>query len=211
MKLSLALVCTVLLGTACSSSSSPSSSAGGDGGEAGVANEAGVVETGSDGGPLVDASSGDAAEGATGDASGDAADGAVTCNALANGASPVTGMQVAENPPTLAGGTPVNGTYFLTSLTIYTGPEGPAGAAGPAQTTIQISGSTIQVVTNGTPGTRTEMFTASGTSFTATDTCPDTSGFQGTYTATATSFVVQFPGGTDDAGARTVEETFAKQ
>jgi hypothetical protein len=186
---------------------------GGDGGEAGLTNEAGPTgEAGSDGGSLADAPSGDAADSAVGDAGGDAGDGAVTCNALANTATPVTGAQVAANPPALQGGTVVDGTYALTNLTIYTGPDGPTGSTGMSQTTIEISGATIQVATNGTPGTRTETFasTAGGT-FTATDTCPDTSAFQGAYSATSTTFVVQFPGGTDDAGARTVQETFTKQ
>jgi hypothetical protein len=165
MKLCLAFAGMALLGTACSSSSSPGSSVGGDGGEAGLTNEAGPTgETGSDGGSLADASSGDAG------------DGAVACNALANTATPVTGAQVAANPPALQGGTVVDGTYGLTNLTIYTGPDGPAGTTGMSQTTIEISGATIQVVTNGTPGTRTEMFTSTaGGTFTATDTCPDTS------------------------------------
>ena len=123
----------------------------------------------------------------------------------------MTGAQVAENPPAMQGGTVVDGTYFLTNLTIYTGPEGPTGATGTSDTTIQITGNTIQVVTNGTPGTRTETFAGTGSTFTATDTCPDATVIQGAYTATSTSFVVQFPGGADDAGARTVEETFAKQ
>jgi hypothetical protein len=213
MKLSLIFAGFSLLGTACSSSSSPGSPVGDGGGEAGSTNEAGVtVEAGSDGAALVDSPSGDASQGSPGDAGGDAADGAVACNALANTATPVTGSQAAENPPALQGGAVVNGTYFLTNLTIYTGPDGPTGSTGMSQTTIQISGDTIQVATNGTPGTRTEMFTvAAGGTFSATDTCPDTSVVQGAYSATATTFVVQFPGGSDDAGARTVQETFTKQ
>jgi|HubBroStandDraft_1064217.scaffolds.fasta_scaffold81993_2 hypothetical protein len=207
MKLGLALMCTAVLGTACSSSSSPSGPAVGDGGEAGA-----IGDAGGDGGGLADGSSGDAvADGASAEAGGDAGDGAVACNTLANTAPQVTGAQVAENPPAMQGGTVVDGTYFLTNLTIYTGPEGPTGATGMTDTTIQITGNTIQVVTNGTPGTRTETFAGTGSTFTATDTCPDTTVIQGAYTATSSSFVVQFPGGTDDAGARTVEETFAKQ
>jgi hypothetical protein len=198
MKLGLALMCTAVLATACSSSSSPGGPAVADGGEAGVASEAGAIgDAGGDGGALADASSGDAlADGASAESGGDAGDGAVACNVLANTAPQVTGAQVAENPPAMQGGT---------------GPEGPTGATGTSDTTIQITGNTIQVVTNGTPGTRTETFAGTGSTFTATDTCPDATVIQGAYTATSTSFVVQFPGGADDAGARTVEETFAKQ
>ena len=43
------------------------------------------------------------------------------------------------------------------------------------------------------------------------DTCPDTDTRPGTYTATPTTFTVQLDGGTDDAGARTLVETFTKQ
>jgi hypothetical protein len=104
-----------------------------------------------------------------------------------------------------------DGTYRMTDATIYTGLQGPTGATSMAQTTIQITGSTIQVVTNGSPETRTETLLESGTQFTATDSCPDTSVLQGAYTATATSLVVLLPAGTDDAGARTLAETFTKQ
>jgi len=165
----------------------------------------------SSGGALADSPSGDVATGvADGPAEG-ASDGAVVCNAIVNGATAVTSEQIAQNPPTLVGGTIANGTYFLTGLAIYTEPEGPTGAGGTTQTTIQITGTTIQIASSGTPATRTATLAISGIDFTSTDTCPDTMVIQGTYTATTTSLVVQYPGGTDDAGARTVQETFAKQ
>jgi hypothetical protein len=123
----------------------------------------------------------------------------------------VTVDQVAQNPPTLVGGTIADGTFVLTGLTIYTGPQGPTGASGTAATTLQIASGTIQVATTGAPTTRTETLTTSGVNFTATDTCPDTTVIQGTYTATSTSLIVQFSGGTDDAGARTIQETFTKR
>jgi hypothetical protein len=173
-----------------------------DGGsEAAVTNESGVMteggsEAAGDSGPLTDAA-------------GSVADGAAACNALTNAASPVMGTEVAQNPPTLVGGTIVDGTYFLTGLTTYTGPQGSTGSSGTTQTTIKISGATIQVITNGTPATRNETLTTTGNQFTSTDTCPDTNVIQGTYTATATTLVVQFSAGTDDAGARTVAESFS--
>lgn len=215
MKLGLLWVCTALLGVGCSSSAT---SPGGDGGgEAAVTNESGVTVDGGSEGAVTNESGvmtegGSEAAGDSGpltDATGSVADGAAACNALTNAASPVTGTEVAQNPPTLVGGTIVDGTYFLTALTTYTGPQGPTGSSGMSQTTIKISGGTIQVAANGTPATRNATLTTTGDQFTSTDTCPDTSVIQGTYTATATTLVVQFNAGTDDAGTRTVAESFS--
>jgi hypothetical protein len=208
MKLGLLWVCTALLGVGCSSSSSTTPPDGG--GEAAATNESGVtVDGGSEGAVTNESGSEVGDSGPLTDAADSVADGAAACNALTNAASPVMGTQVAQNPPTLVGGTIVDGTYFLTGLTTYTGPQGPTGSSGMSQTTIKISGGTIQVITNGTPATRNETLTTTGNQFTSTDTCPDTNVIQGTYTATPTTLVVQFSGGTDDAGARTVAESFS--
>jgi hypothetical protein len=136
---------------------------------------------------------------------------ASACNALADVAPVVTVTQVASDPPVPLGGTIADGMYAMTDVTIYTGPHGRAGSTGNAQTTIQVTGSTIQVASSGTPSTRTVALATSGTAFTSTDTCPDTQVMQGTYTATATTLLIFLPGGTDDAGARTVAETFTRQ
>lgn len=139
------------------------------------------------------------------------AEAATVCNTLANTASPITYDQMNQDPPTPQGGTMVDGTYAMTAASIYTGPNGPSGPSGMAQTTIQVSGTTIQIVEVGQPPTRTVTLATSGTSFTATDTCPDAKVTQGSYTATPTSILIFLDGGTDDAGARTVVETFTKQ
>jgi hypothetical protein len=138
-------------------------------------------------------------------------DAPVACNALANAAPVVSIDQVASDPPAPLGGSISDGTYTLTSAAIYTGPTGPAGAAGSEQVTIQITGSTLEVSDDGTPATRTVTLSTSGTSFTTTDTCPDTTVATGSYTATASTLVLELDGGTDDAGARTVLATFTKQ
>jgi len=159
----------------------------------------------------------DAAPDAAGDAApdhpaSDAADDApVACNTLVNSAPSITVEQVASDPPAPQGGIPVDGTYVLSAAVIYTGPAGPTGPSGTSQTMIQITGSTIQVVSTGEPPTRTVTFTTSGTSLDSVDTCPDTDTRPGSYTATPTTFVVALDGGTDDAGARTLVETFTKQ
>jgi hypothetical protein len=155
------------------------------------------------------AEAGGAQDGTTaGDAQGDAP---LACNALANVGQTVTLLQVAQDPPQPQGGTVVSGTYTLTDFTLYTGPTGPTGPSGSSQTTIQIAGDIIQVATAGTPATQTVTLATTGTAFTATDTCPDTKVTTGMYTATATTFVVFLNGGTDDAGARTLVETFTLQ
>jgi hypothetical protein len=195
MKLSLVLSCAALL-AGCSSSPSDTP------GDAGHADSALPSEAG----PGHEAGFDSPAETATEDAEMEAA---VVCTTLTNTAAAVPVQTLAEDPPTPLGGTIVDGTYEMTATAIYTGPDGPSGTDGTAQTTIQITGSTIQIVTTGDPTTRTITLATSGTSFTSTDTCPDTSTFiQGSYTATATTLVVQFSGGTDDAGARTVVESF---
>jgi hypothetical protein len=140
-----------------------------------------------------------------------AVDAPTVCNSLPNTASSVSIEQLASEPPAPQGGTIVDGTYALTAAVIYTGSGGPTGPSGTTQTTLQISGATIQVVSDGEPATRTVTFTTSGTSIQSVDTCPDTDTRPGTYTATPTTLVVELDGGTDDAGARTLVETFTKQ
>ena len=70
---------------------------------------------------------------------------------------------------------------------------------------------TLQVVSAGQPPTRTVSLATSGASFTATDTCRDSRVIEGRYSATASTLVIVLNGGTDDAGGRTVVETFEKQ
>jgi hypothetical protein len=160
-----------------------------------------------------DASSGPDASGkdASSPAKDAASDAAPVCNTLPNTAPSIPVDQMAAEPPAPQGGTPADGTYALTAAVIYTGAEGPSGASGTAQTTLTITGSTIQVVSTGEPATRTVTFTTSGTTIDSVDTCPDTDTRSGGYTATATTFIVQLDAGTDDAGARTLVETFTMQ
>ena len=135
----------------------------------------------------------------------------VACNTLANTAKPVTVQQLAEDPPAPLGGTIADGTYDLTGVAIYTGPDGPSGPTGTAQTTIEITGSTVEVANTGTPPTRTTSLSTSGTTFTSTDTCPDSVVSTGGFTATSTSLSIFLDGGTDDAGARTVVEMYTRE
>src|SRR5580704_15253687 len=59
-----------------------------------------------------------------------------TCNTLVDSAPAITVEQVAGEPPAPQGGTIVDGTYALTAAVIYTGPGGPTGPSGTAQTTL---------------------------------------------------------------------------
>jgi hypothetical protein len=196
MKLSLVLPCAALLAAGCSSGSTSTTPEDAGHGDSSTPQDAGGGQDAGIDSP-VEAEA--------------AAEAATVCNTLANAAPAVPVQTFAQDPPTPLGGTIADGTYWMTEAAIYTGPDGPSGTNGTSQTTIQITGDTIQVVSAGDPPTRTVTIATSGTSYTSTDTCPDTTVIQGSYTATATTFVVQLPGGTDDAGARTVVESFTKQ
>lgn len=137
------------------------------------------------------------------------------CNLVVNVAPTIAIDFVATAPPAAQGGAIVDGTYTMTSATIYTGVGGNAGPTGlTAKVTIAISGATIQVASKTKPPDDhvTTTFTTSGSSFTATNTCPDVKSSGGEYTATATTFAVLLPAGTSDGGAaRVLVETFTKQ
>jgi hypothetical protein len=94
------------------------------------------AETGVDAAADV-ASDAPAADGAT-DASADAADSAGACNTLDNSIAPVVTEVDMPGPGGMGlamGGTPVGGTYVLTSYTVYGGP----GTGGTLQATIAVS------------------------------------------------------------------------
>ena len=152
---------------------------------------------------------------ATGPSDGDSQDAGTdanpTCNTIANTAPVVQVTQIAADPPTPQGGTILSGTYWGTSLDIYTGPSGPAGTTGTWQATALIAGETVQLVNSGQPLRRTITLTTADAGFASVDTCPDSQMAQGGYTATPTMLVIFLDGGTDDAGARTVVETLTRQ
>jgi hypothetical protein len=153
----------------------------------------------------------DAANGSAEAAAGDAGDTGAPCNSIANTAPVISTTQVAQDPPTPAGGTIADGTYWATSIDIYTGPNGPTGVTGTSATTALIQGQTVQLVSTGQPTRRTITLTTADAGFTSVDTCPAAQTSQGGYTATATTLMIFLDGGTDDAGARTVVETLTKQ
>jgi hypothetical protein len=199
MRLTFLVICAAFAATACSSSS------GGD--DTSTDSGADTSTDASDGSTPLDSATTDGSDSSPDDAS----DGSAACNTIANVAQTITIQQVASAPPAAQGGTFADGTYAMTDFTIFTGTGGATGPSGTTQTTLQISGDTFQVVSDSTPSTRTVSVVVSGSSVTATDTCPDATLFQETFTTTATTFVVYISDGSTDAGARTIAETFTKQ
>jgi hypothetical protein len=188
MKLTLSVVCLACVAPACSSSSSSSSDSG--------------ASTGDDAAPEGSAPAGD----------GGGDDGSAICNTLANSAPAVTLLQVASDPPAFQGGTVVDGTYTLTSETIYTGDGGATGAMGTASITIQFKSGTIQVAKDTNPPTSTYSFGPTGTTYLATARCPAQLGnIAGSYTATATTFVASLGAPGNDGGPPLDVDTFTKQ
>ncbi len=146
----------------------------------------------------------------------DVADAPPACNAIADVAALITANQTGANAPTPMGGTIADGTYALTDATVYTGPGGPSGGLGQARVTIQIQGTTVQIVDDGNPSQSkrsTATLTTMGTSFTAIDSCPDSKAAVGSYTATSTSLLIFQAAGSlpDGGGSETLVETFTKQ
>ena len=69
------------------------------------------------------------------------------CNSLANMGPVVQEMYVASDPVTGDGGTIVDGTYVLTAVALYTGPDGGSGSSGATlQDTLAINGTTYERV-----------------------------------------------------------------
>jgi hypothetical protein len=119
----------------------------------------------------------------TGGTSGGQCNGTTTggspCNSIANGASVVQEQQSATTAPTPAGnGPPSDGTYFMTSITVYTGSGGASGPDGNSeQQTITFTSSTMTLqqvdARNGCPAdTNTGTLAFAGTQVTLTTTCP---------------------------------------
>jgi hypothetical protein len=111
------------------------------------------------------------------------------CNNLVADGPTVPYTVVAAAAPTPAGGTITDGTYELTSLTVYTGVNGSTTPiASTACMVMTVAGSTVQTVdvVNGQEHRYTSTLSVSGTMFTMNDTCParDTSSIQLTATAT---------------------------
>lgn len=129
------------------------------------------------------------------------------CNALANGASPVTMMQSNGPKPVPQGGSVVTGLYYMTTLTWFNGKTGSAGVT--AALTIDVANGTLQsVVTQNAQTDRASFtWTASQTTWAMAETCPSNMQSSGGYTATQNALALYF----DDGQGNLVEEAFTRQ
>ncbi len=115
-------------------------SPGGSGGSG-----AGANTTGGASGALVDAEARDQSAVAF-DADFVLDDASAHCNDLVNAAPVIVGQKVAMNRPVPSGGTMVDGAYYETSFTLYTGLGGETGPENEHQLTVILSGRMAQVI-----------------------------------------------------------------
>lgn len=131
------------------------------------------------------------------------------CNALADDGPTVTPTAVASAGPSPAGGAITDGTYVLSTVTLYTGPGGSTIAPnGTFSGVIQISGSRMLQVgaINGAEQRYVSTFTTSGTSISTTDTCPTPKSATLSFSATATGLRIY-----DSTIGGTLEQAFSKR
>lgn len=117
------------------------------------------------------------------------ADAGGACNAVVNGAAVVGEVAGAGAKPVPAGGTIVDGTYFLTKHEVFA-PGTPD--ANTRKRTIVFAGNTFQTHENDTGQAQkqyTGTYTTSGSNLTLTVTCPISATVVIPYTATATTYV----------------------
>jgi hypothetical protein len=119
---------------------------------------------------------------------------AAPCNTIADVATDVAEVGVAEAAPGASGGTIVDGTYVVTASVIYTGVGGQAGTDGNVihATSVNTAGQ-YQYVDTGTNAALTSgRFQTSGTStITVLQDCPTQTVINfGTYTASPTEFTL---------------------
>ncbi len=150
------------------------SAGAGNGGHAGGAAGAGGGVGGTAGG---------AGAGAAGSGGAGGNGGAQACNSLTNSAPVVNKDHDAGAPPTMTGGTVVEGTYYLTKMVQYNGENGNTAH----QETFVFSGGTFQAATLG--GRFSGTYSTSGTNLTLHVTCPAAQTVVMPYTATATQIV----------------------
>lgn len=174
--------------------------AGTDGGAAGTTGAAGQ-----DGG--ADVASGDASDTSVatdGNASDTSANDASDGGACAPNAIVPTAPAVAENRmaadfsnAAAAGGTIADGTYWLTSLTLFTGTGGASTPTGSNRSeTLKVTGNTLEVAVlqgSATPTRLTFSLAKNGTTLTLTGTCPASAAQSFSFTATSTTLTLYVP------------------
>lgn len=179
---------------ACSDSDEPAAgtSSGASGSSSGASGSSGTGSSSSSG---TSGSSGTIDDAGTSVDSGPTAD--PECNKLTQQGQPVDALTSIGVAPTPQGGSIVDGTYVLTSATLYTNAVADGTKVLTSAATIEITGTSVKAVnTTGNDVTRANTTIAvSGTDITLTPTCnfPEKDGglgapAMGEYTATATTF-----------------------
>jgi hypothetical protein len=142
---------------------------------------------------------GTGAAGADGGAAG-ADGGTCTPNTLTPTAPAVPETRVAEafSMAAAAGGTIADGTYWLSTLSLYTGPGGATGSTGTNRSqTLRVAGNTIEIVIvstgQSTPRHITFTRATNGSTLTLTGVCPTGVMPVLAYTATATELTLYSP------------------
>jgi hypothetical protein len=135
------------------------------------------------------------------------------CSGLVDTASTVTEEYSATDPPAATGGTFLDGTYFLTASTVYTGTSGPTGPTGEMRrATLQLTGDAYLYSSddNGVPYQQTGTIAPSGTTINGAVSCPSgkTDPFA-SYSITSTGFIEYAPNYSGTPA--TLAHTFTKQ
>jgi len=121
--------------------------------------------------------------------SGDAEAGKPACNALVNLGTDVPILTEAAVPPPAMGGAIADGTYVVTSATLYTGPNGASGPSGKSvRMTVAIAGMRGDSVLDDM--NRSATFVIAGTKLKSTATCPGTGTDEVDYSATPESLTL---------------------
>ncbi len=122
-----------------------------------------------------------------------------TCNTLVNDATAISFVDVvAENAPVPTGGTLVNGTYRLKSLTLYAGPNGKATKLPiNVRHTVKLIGNVLEQAFDGTKNNgevvheqSTETISTTGSVIDFTVTCPDSKSRSGSYSVNGSTMTL---------------------
>jgi hypothetical protein len=184
----------------------------------GLAACSGTTGTGSSTGPGASSTGGGTGTGGSSGTSGGSTTGGSNCggngnacSSLVDGASVTYVVQIASVAPTPAGGgAPMDGTYYLTSASVYTGEGGAKGKTTESrQETLQISGSgtELNLVSNNDSclSTAAGSLSFGATQVTLTATCPSGEGEGGAIGYTSNSGVLTLFITDDTPGGQGIE------
>jgi hypothetical protein len=136
----------------------------------------------------------------------------VGCAALPLVGSPVPTTMIAEAAPQPQGGTIVPGTYVLTQLLVYTGPNGASGTQGPGvRISVDLGAASIDVTVQAAPNQQPTVesldYYPSGSNLVLNEICPGSQSSVVPYSATDSTFVAIG----QQSGGGTALEVFTRQ